>query len=67
VFGVGDQDGLLYYVMQFIHGQGLDHVLVELRRLRQSGAWKLLADAATHCPKEASDTHDPRHEHKRVK
>jgi serine/threonine protein kinase/WD40 repeat protein len=45
VFGVGDQDGLLYYVMQFIHGQGLDLVLVELRRLRQAGAWKLLADA----------------------
>jgi WD40 repeat protein/serine/threonine protein kinase len=35
VFGVGEQDGLHYYVMQFIHGLGLDLVLDELRRLRQ--------------------------------
>jgi WD40 repeat protein/serine/threonine protein kinase len=34
VFGVGEQDGLHYYVMQFIHGLGLDLVLDELRRLR---------------------------------
>src|SRR5437867_6336465 len=35
VFGVGEQDGLHYYVMQFIPGLGLDEVLDELRRLRQ--------------------------------
>jgi serine/threonine-protein kinase len=35
VHGVGEQDGLSYYVMQFIQGQGLDQVLLELRRLRQ--------------------------------
>jgi serine/threonine protein kinase/WD40 repeat protein/tetratricopeptide (TPR) repeat protein len=35
VFGVGEQDGLHYYVMQFIQGLGLDVVLSELRRLRQ--------------------------------
>jgi serine/threonine-protein kinase len=35
VFGVGEQDGLHYYVMQFIKGLGLDVVLDELRRLRQ--------------------------------
>ncbi|HVX12139.1 MAG TPA: serine/threonine-protein kinase [Pirellulales bacterium] len=34
VFGVGKQDGLHYYVMQFIQGQGLDEVLTELKRLR---------------------------------
>jgi WD40 repeat protein/serine/threonine protein kinase len=34
VFGVGEQDGLHYFVMQFIHGLGLDLVLDELRRLR---------------------------------
>jgi eukaryotic-like serine/threonine-protein kinase len=34
VFGVGEQDGLNYYVMQFIQGLGLDVVLHELRRLR---------------------------------
>jgi eukaryotic-like serine/threonine-protein kinase len=36
VFGVGQHEGLQYYVMQFIHGQGLDQVLAELARLRQS-------------------------------
>jgi WD40 repeat protein/serine/threonine protein kinase len=35
VFGVGEHDGLHYYVMQFIPGLGLDTVLNELRRLRQ--------------------------------
>jgi eukaryotic-like serine/threonine-protein kinase len=35
VFGVGEQGGLHYYVMQFIPGLGLDVVLDELRRLRQ--------------------------------
>src|SRR5262249_36782751 len=34
VYGVGHADGLHYYVMQFIQGQGLDAVLDELRRLR---------------------------------
>jgi serine/threonine protein kinase len=37
VFGVGQQDGLHYYVMQFIQGLGLDLVLDEVRRLRQPG------------------------------
>ena len=34
----GEQDGLQYYVMQFIQGLGLDQVLVELRRLQQTGS-----------------------------
>jgi WD40 repeat protein len=34
VFGVGEQDGLHYYVMQFIPGLGLDVVLQELQRLQ---------------------------------
>ncbi len=33
VFGVGEQDGLHYIVMQFIKGVGLDEILEELRRL----------------------------------
>src|SRR5262249_23620054 len=37
VFGVGEEAGLHYYVMQFIQGLGLDVVLDELRRLRQPG------------------------------
>src|SRR5262249_11787224 len=32
VFGVGEQDGLHYYVMQFIQGLGLDSVLDVLER-----------------------------------
>jgi WD40 repeat protein len=36
VHGVGEQDGLHYYVMQFIPGLGLDKVLDELKRLRQA-------------------------------
>jgi len=31
VFGVGEQDGLHYYAMQFIAGQGLDAVFAKLR------------------------------------
>ncbi len=40
VFGVGEQDGVHYYAMQFIPGQGLDEVFDELKRLRvaRSGA-----------------------------
>src|SRR5882672_5818559 len=42
VFGVGEQDGLHYYVMQFIQGLGLDVVLDELRHLRQPFGKKAL-------------------------
>ncbi len=42
VFGVGEHDGVHYYVMQFIPGLGLDLVLDELRRLRQSPGSRLL-------------------------
>jgi serine/threonine protein kinase/Flp pilus assembly protein TadD len=34
VFGVGSQEGVHYYAMQFIQGQGLDEVFEELRRLK---------------------------------
>ncbi len=37
VFGVGEHEGLPYYVMQFIQGLGLDGVLDELKRMH-SGA-----------------------------
>jgi serine/threonine protein kinase len=36
VFGVGQAEGIHYYAMQFIQGQGLDAVLQEVRRLRSS-------------------------------
>jgi WD40 repeat protein/serine/threonine protein kinase/tetratricopeptide (TPR) repeat protein len=35
VYGVGESNGLHYYVMQFIQGLGLHEVLAELKRLRQ--------------------------------
>ncbi len=35
VFGVGEHDGLHYYIMQFIRGQGLDSILEEVKRLRR--------------------------------
>ena len=37
VFGVGEHEGVPYYVMQFIQGLGLDAVLAELNRM-QPGA-----------------------------
>jgi WD40 repeat protein/serine/threonine protein kinase/tetratricopeptide (TPR) repeat protein len=38
VFGVGEQDGMPYYVMQFIQGLGLDEVLEELKKLQLANA-----------------------------
>ncbi len=34
VFGVGEHNGVHYYAMQYIQGQGLDAVLREVKRLR---------------------------------
>jgi serine/threonine protein kinase/WD40 repeat protein/tetratricopeptide (TPR) repeat protein len=34
VFGVGETDGVPFYAMQFIQGEGLDKVLADVRRLR---------------------------------
>jgi WD40 repeat protein/serine/threonine protein kinase len=48
VYGVGEHNGLHYYVMQLIHGEGLDRVLIELRELRsasRSGAFELENDS----------------------
>ena len=38
VFGVGEHEGVHFYVMQFIRGMPLDAVLDEVRRLRSPGA-----------------------------
>ena len=38
VFEVGEDNGVWFYAMQLIPGQGLDQVLVELRRLRAGTA-----------------------------
>jgi WD40 repeat protein/serine/threonine protein kinase/predicted Zn-dependent protease len=36
IYGVGEHDGMYYYVMQFIQGLGLDEVLTELKRFRRA-------------------------------
>ncbi len=38
VFGVGEHDGLPYYVMQYIQGLGLDVVLSELTHIKPAGS-----------------------------
>src|SRR4029077_6074046 len=56
VFGVGQQDGQHYYVMQFIAGLGLDLVLEDLRRLRQPKASPEVPAAAEPGPQ---NRHEP--------
>ena len=58
VFGVGEHDGLHYYVMQFIQGLGLDEVLRELKRLRvarSSASATRSATARETAPSEGSE------------
>ncbi len=38
VFEIGHHQGLHFYAMQFIHGQGLDEVITELSRVRRRAA-----------------------------
>ena len=44
VFGIGEQDGYHYIVMQLIAGVGLDEVLVELRRAANVASLDAVAD-----------------------
>ena len=37
VFDFGDHDGVCYYAMHYIQGEPLDHVLADVRRLRDEG------------------------------
>ena len=45
VFGVGEQDGLHYYAMQYISGLGLDTVIEEVKRFRPATPRPTLAKA----------------------
>jgi eukaryotic-like serine/threonine-protein kinase len=47
VYGVGDQDGVHYYAMQFIQGQGLDRVFAELRANAEDSTTIHLVGSAT--------------------
>ncbi|MEL6108045.1 MAG: protein kinase [Planctomycetota bacterium] len=59
VFAVGEEDGRLFYAMQFIRGASLDEVIRELRKLWQSSptaTTRLSARSAElHSPSEASE------------
>jgi WD40 repeat protein len=44
VFAVGECEGVHYYAMQFIQGQGLDVIIDALRRLRNDGGLAIEAD-----------------------
>jgi len=47
VFGVGEADGVSFYAMQFIRGEGLDRILRDVRRLRQRHGTTAAAEAET--------------------
>jgi serine/threonine protein kinase/WD40 repeat protein len=53
VFGVGEADGVHFYAMQYIAGEGLDKVLCDLRQLRGLAG----APAAAPLPSGASMAH----------
>jgi len=55
VFGVGEAEGVHYYVMQFIQGQGLNAVLNELKRLEAAQEGPAEATAERPCEVSAAD------------
>src|SRR5207244_8960669 len=59
VFGVGEQDGLHYYVMQFIRGVGLDAVIEALRRGPDPGDAGAKPQAANRPPGEHASGFTP--------
>ena len=46
VYEVGQDGAICYYAMQFIHGQGLDAVIEDLRRFREHGTFSPAAGQA---------------------
>ncbi len=55
VYDVGQRDGVHYYAMQFILGQGLDEVMVEVARQRRSGRSREIRGQAPPQPSHAAD------------
>ena len=47
IFGVGEDQGVLYYAMQYIQGQGLDAVLEDVKKMRLPSATASLATDPT--------------------
>jgi serine/threonine protein kinase/WD40 repeat protein len=58
VYGVGEEDGVHFYAMQFIRGEGLDRVLHDLRRLRGAAGSKGGDGLLTGASFEASVAHN---------
>jgi serine/threonine protein kinase/tetratricopeptide (TPR) repeat protein len=62
VFGVGRENGLHYYAMQYINGLGLDEVLRELKKLRSPSQTLASAErspAAEHSPAASAASYHP--------
>ena len=59
VFGVGEQDGLHYYAMQFIPGLGLDSVIEEVKRLRSANSTSDPAQPRRRSPPRTGRGHRP--------
>jgi serine/threonine-protein kinase len=58
VYGVGEHEGLHYYVMQYIQGLGLDDVLIELKRLHQAKTASPAGDKTAGQQRRQGSTHD---------
>jgi len=59
VFGVGDQDGLHYYVMPLVRGVGLDEIIREMRETGEVSADEAAPQAAPGAPaREPPDLRD---------
>ena len=64
VYGVGAQDGIHFYAMQFIQGQGLDTVLKEVKQQRSSSGLKeTLRDVGAATQHSTISGHSSRHEY----
>ncbi len=57
VFGVGEDQGVLYYAMQFIQGQSLDTVLCDVKRMRRLATKVNPAEQSTLVPEGAEAAH----------
>ncbi len=57
VFGVGEDQGVLYYAMQFIQGQSLDTVLDDVKRMRRLATTANPAEQPTLVPEGAEAAH----------
>lgn len=70
VFGVGEHDGLPYYVMQYIRGRGLDHLLETWRQgqcPRGADRWRFVARLGVQAAEALRYAHDQGILHRDIK